>query len=49
MGSEFASVDLIDCEHMSAFGTKRTSEADGSMSAFGGKADITVSAGLVRF
>jgi hypothetical protein len=26
---------------MSAFGTKRTSEADGSMSAFGGKADMT--------
>jgi hypothetical protein len=34
---------------MSAIGTKRTSEADGPMSAFGGKSDIAVSERHVCF
>jgi hypothetical protein len=37
----------IAAVHESAFGTKRTSEADGSMSAFGGKEDIAQIIGLL--
>jgi hypothetical protein len=34
---------------MSAFGTKRASEADLSMSAIGGKADMAISERDIRF